>query len=276
MGWYAVFWREMIILWKKIGRMGYVFSTIVFPFIYLFSFGLGLGGRVNVDGGYLPFLAKGIMGVTVLLNSFQQTASSVSTGRLYFRNFQSVVLSPVAAWEVVWGIIAAGSVRGIFFGSLVFVIAWGAFGVGGLNVLAVTGLILGSCCFAAMGVVVGMLVKHPDDVSLINNFFITPMIFFGGSFFPLQNLPPWLAAVAQLSPIGTLNALLRAPGWNSGAVWAAGTLIVLTVCFFAWSVWLYSRYSEWVWEKVDPEPVNYLSDNHRAICEVGQGTCQTV
>lgn len=244
MGWYAVYRREMLILWKQIGRMGYVFSTVIFPFIYLFSFGLGLGGRVNVDGGYLPFLTKGIMGVTVMLNAFQQTASSVSVGRLYFHNFRSVVLSPITAWEVVLGLVLAGIVRGIFFGSIVFIIAWGFFGVAGLNFLAVAGIISGSCCFAAMGVVAGMLVKNPNDVSMINNFFITPMTFFGGSFFPLQNLPHWIAIAAQLSPIGTLNTLLRASAWDNSAMWAAGTLSVLTVCFFGWSTWLYSRYSE--------------------------------
>ncbi|HWR38607.1 MAG TPA: ABC transporter permease [Patescibacteria group bacterium] len=207
MGWYAIYRLEMLVLWKRIGKMGYVFSSIIFPFIYLFSFGLGLGGRINVDGGYLPFLAKGIMGVTVMLNAFQQTSSSVSTGRLYFYNFRSIVLSPIAAWEVIMGLVLAGVVRGVIFGSIVFLIAWGVFDVAGLNGLAVTGIVGGSCCFAAMGVVVGMLVKNFDDVSMINNFFITPMTFFGGSFFPLQNLPPWIAEAARFSPIGTLNTL---------------------------------------------------------------------
>lgn len=55
MGCYAVYRREMLLLWKKIGRMGYVFPSIISPFIYFFAFGLGLGGRVSVEGGYLPF-----------------------------------------------------------------------------------------------------------------------------------------------------------------------------------------------------------------------------
>lgn len=244
MGWYAVYSREMIILWKKIGRMGYVFSSVISPFIYLFAFGLGLGSRVTIDGGYLPFLTSGIIGITVMMNAFQQTSSSVSVGRLYFRNFQSLVLSPIPTWEVVLGIVLAGAVRGILFGALVFMIAWISFGVGALSLLGAIGILLGSFCFAAMGMVVGMLVKNPDDVSLVNNFFITPMIFFGGSFFPLQNLPPWLGAVATIFPIGTLNTLLRATGWNSHTLWAVSTLIVLTGIFSCWSGWLYQRYSE--------------------------------
>ncbi|HAK74898.1 MAG TPA: ABC transporter, partial [Sporomusaceae bacterium] len=31
MGWYAVYSREMLLLWKKIGRMGYVFPSIISP-----------------------------------------------------------------------------------------------------------------------------------------------------------------------------------------------------------------------------------------------------
>ncbi len=244
MGWYAVFNREMIVLWKRIGRMGYVFSSIMFPFIYLFSFGLGLGGRLSVDGGYVPFLASGIVGVTIMSNAFQQTSSSVSVGRLHFKNFQSFVLSPVSPFEVVLGIILAGVVRGMLFGALVFIIAWVSFDVHSLSGIAILGSLLGACCFAGMGMLAGMLVKMPDDVSLINNFFITPMIFFSGSFFPMQNLPAWLTVLAQLSPLGILNTLLRTVYWDAAAGIALTTLLLLTSCFFMGNMWLYRRYSE--------------------------------
>jgi len=244
MGWVAIYRREMLILTKKIGNMGYVFSTAISPFIYLFAFGLGLGDRVKVEGGYLPFLVSGIIGITVMMNSFQQTSSSVSVGKLYFHTFQSVVLSPVGNAEVVLGIVMAGVVRGLFFGALIFVMAWLFFGAGVLGSTGIVGVILGALCFSAMGTVVGLLVKHPDDVSLVNNFFITPMTFFGGSFFPLQNLPAWLGTIAGLFPIGSLNLLIRSPSWNGDSLAAAGILVALTGIFFFWSVWLYSRYSE--------------------------------
>ncbi|BBB89400.1 MAG TPA: ABC transporter permease [Methylomusa anaerophila] len=244
MGWYAVFRREMKLLWKKVGKMGYVFSFLVSPFIYLFAFGLGLGGRVNVDGGYLPFLAAGIIGVTVMLNAYQQTASSISSGK-YFRHFQNIIVSPIPVGQVIFGIILAGVVRSLLFGALVFLVALLAFSVIGLNSMpAVAGVILGALCFSSLGVVVGMLVNNPDDISIVNNFFITPMTFFGGSFFPLHNLPVWLAAIMKLTPIASLNTMLRAASWQGDVWWAAGVMTGLTCIFYGWGVWLYTRYSE--------------------------------
>lgn len=244
MGWFAVYCREMLILRKKIGKMGYIFSTVISPFIYLLSFGLGLGERVSVSGGYLPFLASGIIGMTVIMNAFSQTSSSVSAGRLYYRSFQSIVLSPVKTGEVVFGIVLGGIVRGIFFGGLVLSVARLVFSTGELTLIGALGILLGAGCFASLGMVVGMLVKQPDDVSLINNLFITPMVFFGGSFFPLQNLPPWLAAIAGALPIGAVNSMLRMREWNSDALSSASILLVLTIGFCGWSIWLYNRYSE--------------------------------
>lgn len=244
MGWYAVYQREMLILKNKIGRMGYVFSSIISPFIYLFAFGFGLGKKVDVDGGYLPFLAAGIAGITVMMNSFQQTSSSISTGKLYFHNFQSLVLCPIRSVEVMLGIILAGCVRGILFGALIFTMAWLAFDAANITSTVLIGALLGSFCFSALGAIVGLTVNHPDDVSLVNNFFIMPMTFFGGSFFPLHNLPGWMQAVASLFPIGSLNYLLRHSVWSLEAIEAAALLFLLGVLFFGMAVRMYGRYSE--------------------------------
>lgn len=244
MGWYAVFWREMLMLRKRIGNMGYAFSSVISPFIYLFAFGLGLGDRVQVSGGYLPFLVSGIVGITVMMNAFQQTSSSISVSKLYFHTFQSLVLCPIAAGQVVLGIVLAGVVRGGIFGGMIYLMAWSFLGGAKLSGIGVAGMLLGAFCFSAMGTVVGFLVKQPDDTSLVNNFFIMPMTFFGGAFFPLQNLPEWLRPIARLFPIGSMNALLRGEYWTCEAIVSAAILLGLSGIFFVWSIWLYSRYSE--------------------------------
>ncbi len=244
MGVYAVFSREMLLLYKKIGRMGYIFSSIISPFIYLFAFGYGLGNRVEVAGGYLPFLAGGIIAITIMVNAFQQTASSISVGRMYYHIFQSLVLSPVRAVEVILGIVLSGVVRGVFFGSLIFLMAWGVFGAITFRATLVAGAFLGAFCFAALGVIVGLLVSQPDDVAFVNNFLIMPMTFFGGSFFPVENLPRVAQHIVMFFPIGALNRIMRSATWEPGLWQSVLTLVGLGLVFFAAGVALYRRYSE--------------------------------
>ena len=244
MGWYAVFSREVLILYKKIGQMGYVFSSIISPFIYLFAFGYGLGSRVEVAGGYLPFLAGGIIGITVMINAFQQTATSVSVGKMYYHIFQNLVLSPIRDFEVIFGIIGAGMLRGIFFGGLMFIMAWLVFGAVSLHLSLLAGAVFGSFCFAALGVIVGLLVRQPDDVAFVNNFIIMPMTFFGGSFFPVDSLPEALRVLVMIFPIGALNRLMRSPVWDESMLTASLVLVLLGLVFFWVSVLFYRRYSE--------------------------------
>ena len=244
MGWYAVFSREVLILYKKIGQMGYVFSSIISPFIYLFAFGYGLGSRVEVAGGYLPFLAGGIIGITVMINAFQQTATSVSVGKMYYHIFQNLVLSPIRDFEVIFGIIGAGMLRGIFFGGLIFIMAWLVFGAVSLHLSLLAGAVFGSFCFAALGVIVGLVVRQPDDVAFVNNFIIMPMTFFGGSFFPVDSLPEALRVLVMIFPIGALNRLMRSPVWDESMLTASLVLVLLGLLFFWVSVLFYRRYSE--------------------------------
>lgn len=243
-GCFAVYCREMLLMQKKIGKLGYVFSAVMFPVIYLFAFGLGLGSRVEVSGGYVPFLTTGIVSLTVMLNSFQQTALSVSAGRLYFHTFQTVFLSPVPALQIVGGIVLAGITRGVLMGGLVYSVAWLAFAVPALSGIAVIAILLSAFFFAALGVALGLAIADPDDISLVNNFIITPMIFFCGSFFPVQNLPPALQTIVSVLPLSLANKLMRLPAWDSQAAGSTAILGLMGLGLLLWGARGLKNYSE--------------------------------
>lgn len=244
MGWYAVYTRELLLMKKKIGKLGHVFSSILFPIIYLFAFGMGLGSRVDVHGGYIPFLAKGILGVTVMMNAFQQTSLSASVSRLHFRTFQTVIMSPIPPAQIGLGIVLAGVTRGVLMGTLLYSVAYITFDAPGLSSVGVIGMVLSAFCFAALGMAVGLWVSDPDEISLVNNFLITPMIFFCGSFFPIQNLPRIAKPIVSVLPLSLVNSMLRMDSWGFYAIEHALLLITAGMLLLWGGVQMLKQYNE--------------------------------
>jgi len=224
--------------------VGSLFSGLLFPMIYLLAFGWGLGSAVEVTGGYIAYLAKGMLAITVMMNGFQQTAISVSAARFYFRTFSVLRMSPVSDASIVFGIALAGAVRAILAGAAVFLAAWLFFDIRLLAVPGFVGLVLTAFCFAAFGVAVGLSIRGQEQFSVIINFFITPMTFFCGSFFPIANLPEIVQRLVSLLPLAHTNALLQAYGWDGGALSSFVVLAILTALAFGWGVRRIKRYQE--------------------------------
>ena len=244
MGWWAIFRREMILLKQRASRLGYVFASVFYPLIYLFAFGLGLGKVVQVEGGYGAFLCAGMAGISVMTNSFQQTSIAISVGRIYYKTFQSLMVSPVPPGQVAVGLMLAGMVRGMVAAMIVYTI--GAFFFGGwqLTWVGFAGLLLGSAIFAALGSIAGMIVEGNDGLSVIQNFFMTPMIFFSGSFFPIKNLPWGIDQVVRLLPLGMINQLLHARTFGMEQVYFLIGLSIMAVVCWGWGTHVIRNYQE--------------------------------
>lgn len=239
--WFLVYWREMWLLEKKMGKLGYIFSTIMFPLIYLFAFGLGIGSVMKVEGGYLPFLAKGMLSITIMMNAFQQTALSVSVGRFYFKTFQTLLLSPISSLQILIGITLAGVTRGFISGGVIYVLAMIFFDVPMLSLAGIIGILLSAVCFGVLGIVVGLWIKNPDALSSVMNFIIMPMTFFCGTFFPINNLPHWLNIIVSVLPLTTANNLLRAEVLDFAAIQNIIILIITVIILFLFGRYLLNR-----------------------------------
>lgn len=232
-----VFHREMLLLRTKMLRFGYLFSTLLLPLLYLFAFGWGLGSRVALNGGsYVNFLVPGLLAMTAMNNAFNLSAGSVGMGRLYSHTMQPILIAPVSRCSIVNGYLLAGLVRGLIGCSIVALAALLLFGTGSLPLTfpALTGLMLTMIFFALAGLLAGLLIKDLEDIAVITNFIIMPMVFFSGTFFPLDRVPALLRMIFNMSPLTQANLLLRSQTFSGQTV---GALCLLTaLCTITYGV----------------------------------------
>ncbi|MBP9483947.1 MAG: ABC transporter permease, partial [Negativicutes bacterium] len=122
----------------------------------------------------------------------------------------------------------------------------GAFFFGGwqLTWVGFAGLLLGSAIFAALGSIAGMIVEGNDGLSVIQNFFMTPMIFFSGSFFPIKNLPWGIDQVVRLLPLGMINQLLHARTFGMEQVYFLVGLSIMAIVCWGWGTHVIRNYQE--------------------------------
>ncbi|HTP67233.1 MAG TPA: ABC transporter permease [Geobacteraceae bacterium] len=244
-GWYPVFLREMLLFRRKLLKLGYLFSAMLVPLIYLMVFGYGLGRNVRLSGGnYLSFLIPGLVAMSSMTNSYTWVASALNLNRLYFKTFQVLIQAPVTAGAIMLGEVLAGMAKGLFAASLLILMGICAPSSFHLTPLLVVATLLNSFMFACLGVVIGMLAKSHEDTSTYNNFLILPMSFFSGTFFPLNGLPPFLKWIILVLPLSHTNVVIRKAALDGEALCSLLVMAGYTAVFLVIGTRLIRRYSE--------------------------------
>lgn len=242
---WPVFLREMLLFRRRFLRLGYFFSAMFAPILYLLAFGLGLGRRVSIEGGsYMEFLIPGLVAMSSMNNSYTWIATSLTVGRLHFRTFQVLVQSPISAGAIVLGEILAGMVRGLFASGMVFLVGFVLGGKTYYMPMFIPALLLNCFLFASLGVISGLKSKSHEDTATFSNFFILPMAFFGGTFFPVTEMPRWLQAAIQLLPIVHTNRLLRMKCMGPDCILPFFVLMAFSILFSIIAINVVREYSE--------------------------------
>jgi Nod factor-specific ABC transporter NodJ protein len=243
--WLPIFYRELLLFRRRLLRLGYVVSALFSPMLYLLAFGLGLGKRVDIAGGsYLDYLLPGLIAMTSMTNSYNWIATSMTVGRLHFRTFQVYIQAPVTAADIVVGQILAGMVRGLF--ASIILLGLGLFLGSGLyfSPMFILALFLNCLVFAAFGVIVGMKSRSHEDTATFTNFFIMPMAFFCGTFFPVDEMPGLLRNIIAVLPLTHTNRLLRAPAGNLDSLVSLAVLGAYAALCLILGIIIVRRYSE--------------------------------
>jgi len=243
--WYPVFLREMLMFRRKLIKLGYLFSAMVVPIIYLVTFGLGLGRSVQIQGAdYLSYLLPGLVAMSSMNNSYTWVASTLNLNRLYFKTFQVFIQAPISSSSIMIGEVLAGMVKGLFASGLILIVGFVISHNLTIAPLFVVTLLLNCFLFACLGVIVGMITKSHEDTSTYNNFFILPMAFFSGTFFPVDRMPGLLKYLVYVLPLTHTNIVMRQTILDADGLISLGVLTAYACGFFIVGSRLIRNYSE--------------------------------
>jgi ABC-2 type transport system permease protein len=178
---------------------------------------------------YIDFLVPGIVAMMIMSNNLNGVAGQIASWRErgILRRMQSTPLSASTfiAAQITARLMLNGlqAVIVLLVGSLIF-----GTQVNGSWALLLLFVVLGTLAFMAIGFIVAGLAKTPESAGPIAGFISFPLLFLGGVFFPIKNMPEFLQPIIKLIPITHLTNALRQV-MNVGAdlttLWPEATIL---------------------------------------------------
>jgi len=180
--------------------------SLIEPLFYLITFGIGMGAYMGAFGGkpYLHFLVPGVLATAVMMSSSFECLYGTYIKIVHEKVYESLIATPVSADEAVAGDILWASFRGLISGSLMMIVAL-FMGVAPAApwrfALLLVFMVFVGILFGSMAMIVTSIAPSFDFFSYYTELVITPMMFFSGVFFPLDNFPGWMKTMAGFMPL---------------------------------------------------------------------------
>jgi lipooligosaccharide transport system permease protein len=183
--------------------------AIISPALFLAAMGLGLGslvdkaGKVDLGGvSYARFLAPGLLAATAMQIAATEGGHPVLAGTTWARTYYGMLATPLRAADIAYGHLLWVAAR-VAITSTAIVVVVAAFGEVGspLAVLAVPAAVLVGAAFAGPVTAYAAGLRSSHGLAGLARFVIVPLFLFSGTFFPIEQLPGWLQAVAWSDPL---------------------------------------------------------------------------
>jgi ABC-2 type transport system permease protein len=215
-------------------------TTLVAPILYLLAFGYGLGRGVSVEGySYLEFVIPGIIALTAMTTSFNAAGMKLHVDRLFYKCFDEALMSPVSFFSIIVGKTLIGVVRGLISTAALLAACFIFSPLPAVSLLFWLTLVITCFVFSFLGVLVALIAKSHQDMSVFMSLVILPMSFLSGTFFSLSQVPEALRVVLSFSPLTHTSLCLRASAlgqpfpWLSLAVLLGFGAVFFGLCFAA-------------------------------------------
>lgn len=190
-----------------------IVQTVITPFVssalYLMIFGVSLGKSIVLKNQlpYLSFLIPGLVMMSCLNNSFQNSSSSIISSK-FSGDLEDLKVAPLSSAQIILAMSLAAMIRGLMVGAITFLVGEASYfwmygemlPVMHPFLLAVF-LIIGCLSFANFGIIVAFWAETFDQVAAVTGFVLLPLIYLGGVFFSVEHLPPLWKSVSLVNPL---------------------------------------------------------------------------
>lgn len=184
-------------------------------------------------------LGTGLLGMAIWFTS-TSISPVITPWETRTKTLERLISSPIGLSWILFGDMLASTLIGIMMTVAPLLIALITLDLTIFHPLILgLGLVLGSFCFSAIGVLMAALpTDTPADVMMLSSLVKFPIIFISGIFIPVSQLPGWGQVISHISPLTYLTDLVRQSFGGGHAFWpsAALDLAVLAAFFLIFGV----------------------------------------
>ena len=179
-----------------------VIGPAISSLLFLAIFTLALGRSVNsINGVALAhFIAPGLIMMTMLQNSFANSASSIGQAK-FQGNIVDILMAPLGDLELTIGYIGGSIARGLICG---IVTTFGIVLFMPLQIHSFSTLIfysfMGCLMMGSLGTMVGIWADKWDQQQGVTNFIVLPLTFLSGTFYSISRLPEVWQNFSKFNP----------------------------------------------------------------------------
>jgi ABC-2 type transport system permease protein len=193
-------------------------SMLVSPLIYIFVLGFAFGGAIpsvvaeGISMGYILFLAPGIIVSQFLTGGVYAGASIWFDKR--FGMFEQILVGPFTKTQYITSKILSVALQGLAMAFIVLLLTSPLLSGLSVNFLGILYIMaawmFGSLFFGSLSIIVSTAVKTDEVLNVVFNIIMPPLLFLSSVFYPLENVPALIRALALANPLTYAADMFRA------------------------------------------------------------------
>jgi ABC-2 type transport system permease protein len=189
-------------------------------------------GIVEGTTNYFDFIAPGIIAMTVMMSVMTGLPAAISQEK-EVGTLDGMMVAPINRLSVILGKTLAQTARGLLQGCIILGLAVGLFGVTihGSILLVFGLLLLGVFSFVGLGIVLTSFAKDQETATIMMTTLMFPMMFLGGVFFPIQQMPWFMQGISKFLPLTYASQALRKVMVLGADIPAISTELIIMIVF---------------------------------------------